>query len=645
MAPRIGGEPVDLLVVDDDLGHRETLTDVFEAAGYRVWAVPGAEPALELLTKQAVAIALLDLKLAGGSGLDLLREIKKRHPETAAYIMTAFATVENTVDTLNAGADGYFLKPLNLDEVKIVLENQLAQQRLRIEKRLLERAVRISEERYRSLVENLPVVVYSATPEGALTFLSPTVTQLLGYSPEELLANPRLFRGRIDPRDRARVLQERKRLLAGQPLTLEYRLRRRDRQVLEVLDRAQPMLGPDGTVVAVDGILEDLTERKQAAEALRKERDWAQRYLNTAEVILVALDDKGEITLINPKGCRVLRYQASDLIGKNWFETCLPPANREQVYAIYKRLMAGEMEFVEYSENEVLTSSGELRTIAWHNTALTDHSGRIIGTLSSGEDITERNRLQAELVRAERMASIGRISAQVAHEVRNPLASVSLNVELLADELDSYKGQDTGEARAIVATILKEVERLSGIVEEYLQYSRLPAPRLASIELNALIEEFLEFSRSSLIPENIQLKWQPDAALAPVRADADQVRQVLLNLIKNSIEAMPGGGTIVLRTLRAGAGAAIEVQDNGPGIDSQDLEKIFDPFYTSKEVGTGLGLTLARQLLEKQGATIECRSEVGKGTTFRIWLPLAPPPPNRPEEAARSGKPSVPSPK
>ena len=629
MTPANSG--VHLLVVDDDLGHRETLFDIFEAAGYRVWTAPGEREALELLQSQPVAIALLDLRLEGGSSLGLLSELKRLYPETAVYIMTAFATLENTVAALNAGADGYFLKPLNLDEVKIVFENQLAQQRLRLEKRLLERAVRVSEDRYRSLVENLPVVVYSTTPEGAPTFLSPAVEQLLGYSPAELLARPQLFRRRIDPRDRGRVARERKQLLLGQPLTQEYRLRHRDRRVLELLDRAQPVLGADGALIAVDGILEDLTQRKRSAEALRRERDRAQRYLNTAEVILLALDEGGRIRLINRKGCRVLGYEEQELIGRNWFETCIAPAIREQIQALHRQAMAGKVSLVEYHENEVLTRAGEARMIAWHNTALTDEEGRIVGTLSSGEDITERRRLQAELVHAERMASIGRISAQVAHEIRNPLASVSLNVELLADELRSYRDQDTDEALTIVAAILKEVERLSGIVEEYLQYSRLPTPRLARIDLNVLVDELLEFTAGGLIPAKVELVWKPNPKPTWARADPDQVRQVLLNLIKNAIEAMPNGGTIVLATRSAGAGAEIEVRDDGPGIRAEDLGKIFDPFYTTKEVGTGLGLTLAQQLLEKQSGAISCESEPDHGTTFRIRLPAdgsSPPTPN-----------------
>ncbi|MGD8623736.1 MAG: GAF domain-containing protein [Anaerolineae bacterium] len=142
-------------------------------------------------------------------------------------------------------------------------------------------------------------------------------------------------------------------------------------------------------------------ERKQTVEALQKERDRAQQYLDIAGVMLVALDSQGEITLMNRKGHAILGYPEGELLGKDWFDTCVPPRLREQVWAVYRQLMTGDVTPSEYFENKILTKAGEERIIAWHNTILTDDRGRVVGTLSSGEDITQRKQAEATLHRRQ----------------------------------------------------------------------------------------------------------------------------------------------------------------------------------------------------------------------------------------------------
>ncbi|GAF69597.1 unnamed protein product, partial [marine sediment metagenome] len=155
----------------------------------------------------------------------------------------------------------------------------------------------------------------------------------------------------------------------------------------------------------------DITERKQAEEALRAERDKAQKYLDVAEVIFVAINTKGQVTLINPKGCAVLGYEEKDVLGKNWFDLVLPAALRREVRAVFRKLMAGEIEPVEYYENPVRTRCGEERLIAWHNTVLRDDAGDIVGTLSSGEDVTERRRAEEAL--REREGELRQLTARL----------------------------------------------------------------------------------------------------------------------------------------------------------------------------------------------------------------------------------------
>jgi two-component system, NtrC family, sensor kinase len=250
---------------------------------------------------------------------------------------------------------------------------------------------------------------------------------------------------------------------------------------------------------------------------------------------------------------------------------------------------------------------------------------------------------QGRLVRSERLATIGQMSAKVSHEVRNPLSSISLNVELLEDELASLPVGRRTEAENLIRAIRSQVDVLGVVTESYLQFARLPKPKLEVAPLGPLIVDLADFVREELRARKVQLDVEVQPGLPAIRVDPGQIRQVLLNLLRNAAEAMPDGGTIRLdaRTLTAiregaeeqgsaGAGAIaplpsveITVTDTGVGIPPQDLGQIFEPFFTRKEGGTGLGLAISREIAVGHGGVLSCESEPGQGTIFRLTLPVS----------------------
>lgn len=255
-------------------------------------------------------------------------------------------------------------------------------------------------------------------------------------------------------------------------------------------------------------------------------------------------------------------------------------------------------------------------------TPIRDSKGEIVEYLEMFLDVTERKRLEEKLLHSERLAVIGKMSSQVAHEIRNPLSSISLNVELLLEEIENYKGVDTSEAKALISAMVSEIERLAAVTEEYLQFARLPKPKLESLDLNNLIREMLDFLHGEFSLENIGIESSLDEGLPHIKADGKQLKQAFLNLIKNSVEAMPRGGKIRITTAKLPNSVEIRVSDTGVGIDEKDLEKIFDPFYTTKDKGTGLGLSLTHQIVTEHGGSIRCETRKGEGTTFIINLPI-----------------------
>jgi two-component system, NtrC family, sensor kinase len=244
-------------------------------------------------------------------------------------------------------------------------------------------------------------------------------------------------------------------------------------------------------------------------------------------------------------------------------------------------------------------------------------------------------RAQGEaLVRSERLAAIGRIAAQITHEIRNPLSSIGLNAEELAERL---RESSEPSAAALCAAIGREVDRLAAVTEEYLRYARLPKPHLVRTDLNEGVRDLLEFVRPELQSAGVQLETRLDPDLPEVLADVAQIRQLLLNLVRNAREAMPSGGALFVGTRTAPDGSAlVEVRDAGPGIAPERLARIFDPFFTTKERGTGLGLALAQEIAQEHGGQLTCASMPGHGTTFTLRLPRAAVREKRDEAPARA---------
>jgi two-component system, NtrC family, sensor kinase len=247
------------------------------------------------------------------------------------------------------------------------------------------------------------------------------------------------------------------------------------------------------------------------------------------------------------------------------------------------------------------------------------------------------DRQRAELMRAERLATVGRVSAQITHEIRNPLNAISLNAELLADEIDRLDpAVPSREMRGLAQAIGREVDRLNAVTEEYLRFARLPRPVFAREDLNDLVGGLVQFVRPELSAAGVLLRTALAGSLPPVRADEGQLRAALLNLLRNSREAMPGGGEVTVSTRSFHGWVEVEVRDTGTGIPPEALPRIFDPFYSTKERGTGLGLAFAQQVVKEHGGTIRCHGPAEGGTSFVVSVPAVRE--EQPSPAVRSGE-------
>ncbi len=231
---------------------------------------------------------------------------------------------------------------------------------------------------------------------------------------------------------------------------------------------------------------------------------------------------------------------------------------------------------------------------------------------------------EQERVNQERLATVGRMTAQITHELRNPLSSIGLNSELLMDELtDGATAENLASARDLLKSITHEVERLREITEEYLRFARLPRPECQAVDLNHLVEELLTFMASELESHNVKARLDPDLGSRFAFIDPNQIRAALFNLVRNAREAMPKGGHVVVRVRTLGDEATIEVEDDGPGLEPDALEHLFEPFFSTKPQGTGLGLSMVRRIVQAQNGDIEVAAGERKGAIVTLHLPLA----------------------
>jgi PAS domain S-box-containing protein len=367
-----------------------------------------------------------------------------------------------------------------------------------------------------------------------------------------------------------------------------------------------PISGPSG-VERVVCLLQDITERKGAHELIRQERDRAQSYLDIADVILLALDLKGRITLINRKGCATLGREESELLGRDWFETCLPPRTKRELKAFFSTLLDGELTSL---ENPVLTSSGEERMIGWRNSLLRDGDGRVIGTLSSGEDITERKRFESALrhLSGKLLHAQDEERRKVAKELHDGIGTYVSGLSLALGKLRTFLDEDNPEHQKVVAECRELIQAAAGEIRS-ISYLLHP-PTMEEMGLGTSLEWLVRgFSSRSGITISLQLAEDIGRLKAESELTIFRVTQEALdNVYRHS-----GSSTATVRLSRENEQIVLEVADEGRGMEPPSLGSVAE--------GT-VGISGMRERVERLGGKFSIESVPGEGCTVRAALPL-----------------------
>jgi PAS domain S-box-containing protein len=478
------------------------------------------------------------------------------------------------------------------------------------------RAVERTERRYRDLVDNASDMIYRTDPFGRFTFVNPVATRILGYDEGELLSMKYFELMRPDWVPRAMGFYE-KAAKTRESTYLEFPVRKKEGDEIWVGQHVRPII-TEGRIEGFQGMARDITDRVNAQAELRAERDFVSAILETAPSLVMVLDAHGHIVRFN-RACEELSgVTMHEVAGRPiWELPFLLDEDRDPIRQNIPRLAAATAPVK--LDRTWIGKSGSRHVIAWTVMALRGQSGVTSYLVGIGSDVTivrELERLKSQFI------------SMVSHELRTPLTSIRASMQLLIAE-DLTGNED---AHRLVQVALSNADRLIRIVNDILDMSKIEAGEMMvtpkRTRLQPIIEDSVRSVEAVAHDAGVTIV-QSHNGVGDVMADPDRTIQVLVNLLSNAVKHAPSGSRIDVTTSLEHGLAAVAIHDQGPGIPAHKVEFIFEPFTqldgsdTRRIAGTGLGLTIARALAEKQGGGIRVSSREGEGATFTLTLPLA----------------------
>jgi PAS domain S-box-containing protein len=484
--------------------------------------------------------------------------------------------------------------------------------------------IRATEEDYQRLFEHVGCGVYISSKEGKFLDANQAVLDMLGYKSKDEFLEMDITRDLyLRPEDRRSFQEMIER--DGQVIDYEVDFKRRDGSPIAVLLTSHVRYDQYGEVLGYEGIIVDQTHRKEMEQKLREAHDFLNKFIRNSPNAIIATDLRGDIIIWNPGAEETLGYTAEKVIGK---------MNIKQIYpeGVARKVMK-KLRGPEYGGKGKLKSfpivfvrqDGDIVEGSLSASIIYDQSGKELASVGIFVDLRERlameeklRQTQEQLLQSEKLAAMGRLTSQIAHELNNPLYGIMNTLELLKTEISPES-----KRRKILEMALSETVRLSELLRKMLSFSKPDEEEKQPTDVNIILDEILLLHEKQLREHSIRISTVFEEDLPEVFASKNQLRQVFLNMVSNARDAMPEGGTLNVSTRCDDGRIHIEFSDTGMGIEKGHLDKIFDAFFTTKASvkGVGLGLSVCYGFIRDHGGDIQVQSEKGSGTTFTITLP------------------------
>jgi len=487
--------------------------------------------------------------------------------------------------------------------------------------------LRRSEERYRTVLDEMEEAYYELDIAGYLTFFNDALVRKAARPRQELTGMA--YKEYTPAKDVKRLYEAFSQVYkTGRPLKgIPIQAVRQDGTIISSEDTILPLRNKAGEIIGFRGLSHDVTERLQMMEALRRSEERYRTMLDEMEEAYYEVDLTGNFTFFSDALCRQLGYSREEITGMS-YKVYIPPENAKKVFEIYNSVYrTGEPRKL-FASSQIKKDGTRVQTED-SIFPIRDDEGKIIGFRGISRDITERKQREEEKKQLEqkaqfasRLASVGELASGVAHEINNPLTAVIGYAHLLLDRKDIPV-----DIKRDVEVINEGAQRVAGIIKKLLVFARQTKPERTYVDINDIINTTLELRAYSLQSNNVKVMLQLDPDLPMTVADPGQLQQVFLNLIMNAeaeVKQTHGGGKLAIKTERVGDNIQVSFKDNGLGIARENLERIFNPFFTTRKVGqgTGLGLSVCHGIITEHKGRIWAESQLGRGATFTVELPI-----------------------
>ncbi len=628
------GSKKTILLVDDDPDMVEIGRKIIVSAGYNFLSTSSGQEGLDFILKYKPDLILLDYLMPGLNGVQVFERLvtsqRYKHLSHTPVIMLT-AKSEYDIDRtalFEMGLAAFLVKPFGHRELINVIDNVFILNQVKQKNIELEQKIRRSEYKYQDLIENANDLIYTLNLKGDFIFINKRLSTLTGFQREDWIG--RSFFDLVAPEDRVEARNNFKLTLKGKPRIFEIRLICQSGNPLYLSMNINP-IHEKGEVVGAVGISRDITQRKHLEQEITDLKNFNESIIQSMGSGLITLNLDSKITSFNNSAEEILGYKKDEVIGKYIYEIFPDQECRKMLSANESRYgfpLNREMELTKKDKEKVFIGYSVSSRIDNHNLK--------VGTIISFRDISQIKQMQVEVVRMDRLASMGVLASGIAHEVRNPLAGIKTMAQTLEEELDQNDSR-----KEYLTRIISQVNRLDGLLKSLFSYAKPQQPDRKAQRLEEVIQEVDVLFKDRIKKKSIKYKKQFQPKLPKVYVDFHQIQQVFINLFLNSLEAMDGNGALTLtaettRTIiypkerrkkmftgerKEALYVKVIVSDTGTGISSDDKKVIFDPFFTTKPQGTGLGLSIVYRIIEEHHGEILVDSEVGKGTTFTILLP------------------------
>jgi PAS domain S-box-containing protein len=633
--------PIRVLHLEDSPRDAEIIRAVLEASGtaYDVVQVNGRAPFESALASGAFDVVICDFNLPDLDGLTALSLAKNGCLDIPVIIVSGAIDPGEAVRCLQEGATDFVLKE-RLERLPSAVTRAIEEAELRRQRQQLDAKLRESEERFRQLAEQSSDGFWfiGLNPERIL-YVSPAAERIWGLSAARFQQDRRVWLDVIHADDQTRMREVRKTWAKGGALRFEVECRvvRPDGSVRWVLNSGTPIRNDAGAITGLSGLTQDITERKQAEEALRQSDAFSRAVLNSLSYHIAVLDAQGTIVATN---------QAWEVfaIANGGNQHTIRPMGTNYLSVVEASIRGGDAAAQAALDGIRAVLNGARETLVleypchspdkqrWFVMRVSPKSDKYGGVVVAHQDITERMELEGQFRQAQKMESVGRLAGGIAHDFNNLLTIINGTTELALMEMG-----DAEVLRADLVEIRKAGERAAALTKQLLAFSRkqILQPRVLSLAATVTNAESL---LRRLIGEDIDLVVSQTESLGNIKADPGQLEQVLVNLVLNARDAMPRGGRLTIETrnveldeadssteiaVSPGPYVMLAVDDTGVGMDEITRRRLFEPFFTTKgpDKGTGLGLSTVYGIVMQSGGTISVRSEFDRGTTFKIYLP------------------------